>query len=135
MYSPNNYKQQSATILYLIIGLNSLSILLAGIVWPLAVGFVGLLFGFNMYYWTYSVPSNSIIWREVRLFIVAITGVSLGVLLMWFSCGFLDVTMCSSPNQFKAQIFLSYFLVLPFLLLSWLFYRLPLLIRELKRKR
>jgi hypothetical protein len=134
MYNPAHYEKRSPKVIYVITGINSLAIFLAGALLPSSVLYVGLLFGFYFYYMTYYAPANNIVWREIRLFIVAITGVSLGLLLLWVSCSFIGMTVCVPPNNFYAQIFISYLYSLSCLCFSWLFYRLPTFIKEIKAK-
>lgn len=132
MYNPSKYKKRSPIFLYLLIGINSILVFLAGVFVPPLVGIIGLLFGFNFYYYTYSIPAKNAFWREVRLFATALTGVSLGLGLLWMACGFISKPVCMTPKQFNAQVFISFAFTLPFLFLSWLFYRLPSLIRKTK---
>jgi hypothetical protein len=135
MYNPLNHKQRSATFLYILVIANSLSILLVGLLLPPLVGFVGLLFGFYLYYLSYAVPAKSIWLRELRLLIVAMTGVTLGLSLLILSCKFLvEQRVCSSATSLNSQIFASYAFTLIFLIVSWLFYRLPALIREMRNQ-
>lgn len=133
MYNPLNYKRRSAAILYILVIANSLSILLASLLLPPLVGFVGWLFGFYLYYLSYAVPAKSMWLRELRLFIVAMTGVTLGLSFLIISCEFfVEQRVCSSTSSLHSQIFASYAFTLIFLIVSWLFYRLSALIREMR---
>ena len=125
-----NTNRSSMTI-YLIIGLNALLILLADIFLPVATVFVGVLFGTFIYYRTYSVPSRKVLWMELRLYVVALVGISLGSWTFWIACGYIQKPICL-PNNFRAQILGNYAFPLVFLTLTWLFYRLPVIIKGRK---
>ena len=136
MYNPYQYsKKRPVMFLYLLIVINGILIFLAGLFLPPLVGLIGLFFGFHLYYLSYTVPAKSTFWREARLFIIAITGVTLGVFLLWLSCGYIKIAVCTSVNQLQAQFFISYAFTLPFLLLSWIIYRLPMLIDGIRKEK
>jgi len=121
-------KKRSVIILCLVVGLNSLAIFLAGIFNPPAIMLVGMIFGVYVYYLTYSIPARKAIWMELRLFLVALTGISIGSLALWVACGYIDRPVCLS-NAFRAQIFGNYAFPMIFLLMTWLAFRLPRITR------
>jgi len=127
----NKSKNQSPSLLYLIICLNGLSILLVGILVPSASVIVGALFGMFVYYLTYSVPARGVLWMELRLFVIALVGISLGHVFLWAACYSIQNVTCM-PSNFRALMLTNYAFPLLFLSLTWLFFRLPMIIKVKK---
>ena len=116
---------------FLIILSDGIATLLVGLFLPPAIGLVGFIFGVYIYYKTYAVPSRTVLWSELRLYLVALAGMSLGSLMLWLACSYSNRPVCL-PNNLKAQIFGSFAFPTIFLLITWFFIKLPALINGKK---
>ncbi len=119
-------KKAVVTILGIVVA-NALAALIAAYTLPPANMVIGVWFGVSIYYLTYSLPSRSRLYAELRFLIVALAGMSLGSLSLWIGCGYLYRPVCQR-NHLQAQIFSNYFIPIACLLITWLFGRLPKLI-------
>ena len=134
MLNVQKNKKRTKLKLYLIIGTNSLAILLVDILFPPGIVLISALFGLFVYYLSYSVPIKNTLLMEIRLFIVAAVGISLGSLGFWIACIFVQKVVCI-PNNLRAQLLSNFAFPMVFLVLSWLFFRLPVVVKEAKHLR
>jgi hypothetical protein len=90
-----------------------------------AVGAISLLFGFSIYFLTYRMTAHCSFWREIRLFLVALAGNTLGSGMLFITCRLAGQVPVCAPENFQGQIFGNYFFPMVFLFLGWMIVNLP----------
>lgn len=91
-----------------------------------------LVYGTSIYFITYQIQAQSILWRELRLFLVAAVGNMLGIVLIRITCQFNSVVEVCIPHNLEANEFAIYFFPMIFLIFTWLFGSLPDIINKRK---
>lgn len=121
------------SILILIIGVNGIILLLTGIFIPSLSLAISFLLGIFTFYLAYSIPTKDSVWKEIRLVLLIIGSSSLGIFLLWISCMLYKSAVCRS-NVFNGQV-IGYY-TFPFIasLFLWLTARLPIILKNRKRK-
>jgi hypothetical protein len=103
------------------------------LVWLFPLRFIftfGWYLAIQIFILAYSLSTPKNIWLDLRLFLAAFLGSSLGSLLLWGTCNFVQKPVCF-PNTLKVLIFSNYAILLFSVFFLWLFGGLPEIIYKL----